>query len=362
MRYCSDCGAEAREDLDRCPECDVLLAGDDEPERGLIPEIVEEPDVELISRRHTASVPEDAPAPPPPGDDPARLRGDPYPTSLPISMEREEPPVSMSSPLRDRLAARGAGMPDEDLPSMLPAVAAGSRATPAVVEAKSAGSEPLPSLYRDPRRAAVVARAGLWLVAAFTAAGAVGLYLLNDRIDGLDAGTATAAEVLSAETLVNGRLRPALGAVAVLALLFLMRWSATTYHNVRAFGKTDLRVRPGAAALAWLIPGVNLVVAPLVMNDAWRAADVYARDDPHWRKRRGNRWTGLAVVLLLAAGGSVVMSMAGGRATSAAAMAANQWLMIASGALVLACLALTRAVSSITHRQQTRLHVIRNLG
>jgi hypothetical protein len=155
--------------------------------------------------------------------------------------------------------------------------------------------------------------------------------------------------------MVNDRLRPTLLAVGVLTLVALIRWTYRSYHNVRSFGKEDLRFGSAAAVWAWLIPGVNLVVPPLLMNDAWRAADVYARDDIRWRRRRGNTWTWIAFVALAISIAAAGLSFVPSRATLQGAIDANRLLIGAAGALVMAAAAMARAVSTITRRQQSRL-------
>ena len=63
----------------------------------------------------------------------------------------------------------------------------------------------------------------------------------------------------------------------------------------------DLRAPPRATALAWLVPGVNLVLSVMLLSDAWRASDVYTRADPHWNRGPGNRWLIVFVIGMCAA-------------------------------------------------------------
>ncbi len=384
----------------------------------LIPEVVGESDVELISRSAQAAVPQDAPLPPsgtgtsspapppapqlprepvavpdasaepaaPPEPEPTAPAGrrpreddaDLSPTEdaelPPIEMEREEPPISIFS--QDRLQS---GRFDRIDPSLIPAprgdVAPGSLAArddhaaslpavvehrlPAPIEARSSGDAPEPALFRDPGPSAALARFGLVAVAGIATWTAFALMLLNTRIAEVADATGTVGAVSDAQALVNTRLRPALIAIGALTVLALIRWTHRSYRNVPSFGKTDLRFRPATVALAWFVPGLNLIVPPLAMNDAWRASDVYARDDTRWRRRRGNRWTWLAFAALTVAVGGAALSLFPGRDTFQGAIDANRLLIGAAAALVVGTLAMARAVATITRRQRGRLAPVR---
>ena len=419
-RFCSRCGtptptsvAEQTSEvpgLERLERSDVaaLERTEGTGQAGLIlkPEIVEEPEIELISRQSDAAAPPDAPDPPPPTVPPtpipieeppereiavassavltSALDDTPTGPRLPSSLDRgDEPPISIYS--RERLDAEPLDLTDfyppaRDEPSVAetaddpggpseqtdgddrdsPAERAVPIPAPHDIEAVDAAGEAdeerlQPELFRDLVTVASVTRVGFIAVAGLAGWFVMGLYLLNNRIVDVAAGRGSLSGMAAAETLVNGRIRPALAAAAAVTGMGLMLWSYRSYANIQAFGKTDLRASPWAAALSWLIPGVNLVLPVLLLNDAWRASDVYARSDPSWKRRPGNRWLTVFVIGIGAAIAASVASDLSGRLSFEAAVNANRWLMVGAAGVVVGCIGLARAIATITQRQQTRL-------
>ncbi len=410
-------------DLDRWAEEAPGTDAGTEPAQALTPEIVEDADVELISRSFEAAAPPDAPAPPPPpagAPDRPRL-GEPASTGEPEAAaaaeqttetdgadeqppdtpepERpeapewleatEEPPIAIYS--RDRLdtepvdvndyypAARSDATtsaqeedPDREEAAPddaehaaasatgLPAVWAGR--APAAVDTRSAGEAPVPTLFRDPARPAAATRLGLIVVALLSGWIALALFLLNNRIADVAAGSGSVSGMAAAQTLVNGRLRPALIGAAAITAIGLMRWTYRAYANLPSFGKSDLRAPRSAAVWAWLVPGVNLVLPPLLINDVWRGADVYARDDVRWKRRKGNPWVGVFVLgIVIAVGSAAISLLLVDRTSFQGAIDANRWLIFAAAGVVVACSGLARAIDVVTARQRQRMAALGGL-
>ncbi len=414
-------------DLDRwaeeAPDADAGM----EAAPALTPEIVEDVDVELISRSFEAAAPADAPAPPPPPAgapdrprlgtpartdeaetgataapaEPAPTDEDPEAAVIPEPDRpeppewlepTEEPPIAIysrdrldtepvdiadyypSSPSDSAVTAPGETpdhdetsdideMGDVDVDSAaatgLPAVWTGR--TPAAIDARGAGEAPVPTLFRDPKGPATATRLGLIVVALLSGWIALALFLLNNRIADVATGSGSISGMAAAQTLVNGRLRPVLVAAAVITGIALMVWTYRAYANLPSFGKIDLRAPRSAAVWAWLLPGVNLVLPPLLVNDAWRGADVYARDDVKWKRRKGNPWIVVFVIGIVIAGGSTAMSLLGDRTSFQGAIDANRWLIIAAAGVVIACTGLARAIDAVTARQRQRMAAVSGL-
>jgi len=161
------------------------------------------------------------------------------------------------------------------------------------------------------------------------------------------------ARMETAETLVNWRIGPALTAAAVITSVGLMLWSYRVSANVRPFGRTDLLAPPRAPALAWLIPGVNLVLSVLLLNEVWRASDVEARTDPYWNRQPGNKWLIVFVIGIGVAIAAFVGSLWSGRLSFQAQVDANRWLMVGAAGLIVGCIGLAQAIATITRRQRT---------
>ena len=77
--------------------------------------------------------------------------------------------------------------------------------------------------------------------------------------------------------------RPAL--LVVVALL-TVAWTRRGYRNLGCLGVTGRRLAPFWATYGWLIPGVNLIVPKLIVDDTWRASDPdLPSGSARWRPR-----------------------------------------------------------------------------
>ena len=74
---------------------------------------------------------------------------------------------------------------------------------------------------------------------------------------------------------------------AVAAVAFIA-WLVRAHRNLPALRVSDRRVPTALVALAWFVPGLNLFLPKVVVNDVVRASSPRAsyRDDSSWRRRR----------------------------------------------------------------------------
>ena len=75
-------------------------------------------------------------------------------------------------------------------------------------------------------------------------------------------------------------------AIAVTGLVF-MAWAYRAYENLPALGIHDRRYWTAWAVLGWVLPGVNLFVPKLLIDDVWRASSpsLPARVPANWQRR-----------------------------------------------------------------------------
>jgi hypothetical protein len=86
-------------------------------------------------------------------------------------------------------------------------------------------------------------------------------------------------------------------------------WCWRSAKNQQALGREPERLGAAWAIAGWFIPGANLVIPALVVQDLWRGSDAaIARGDPRWRIADRSWlvgwWWGLFVVALLTFAGS----------------------------------------------------------
>jgi hypothetical protein len=193
------------------------------------------------------------------------------------------------------------------------------------------------------------------LIGAIAVAAIVALIILNNRLE--EFGTAVDTDysrVETAQRVIDSWLRPILIAAGAAAIGFFVAWGHRVYSNLAAFSKSDLRLPVHAALWSWLVPIANLYLPRLLIDDAWRGADVYASGDAAWKRRPGNPWL---LAAWIAGGGFIAFTIVGqvvGAGTVEEAIDANAWTMLGYGALIIMSLAAVRAVAAITDRQETR--------
>lgn len=119
-------------------------------------------------------------------------------------------------------------------------------------------------------RAQFARRALVLAMGASLAVWAVGLSAyLRDRpaLTGTDGGI----DFGDLESLAAVLVGVEVGVTCVAALAF-MCWSVRAYRNLPALGIDDRRYWTGWLVVAWFLPGINLVVPRLLLNDLWRAS------------------------------------------------------------------------------------------
>jgi hypothetical protein len=155
--------------------------------------------------------------------------------------------------------------------------------------------------------------------------------------------------------------------IAMVTLLVVL-WTRRAYRNLPALHVTGCRFAPRWATLGWLIPGVNLVVPKLVLDDTWRASEPKARPwTTSWRQAPVPAALHLWMICSLAALPVVVLvqiqlSMMGSLPPSPKMVSSTETLYLvlalAEVLLVGCCVLLWRVVGMITERQRERAYVL----
>lgn len=168
----------------------------------------------------------------------------------------------------------------------------------------------------------------------------------------------------SAEATLRGAHRSiglAALATAPFALAALAAWTGVATANLARLGIEHRRFRAATAVVAWMVPGVNLVLAKLTVDDLWRGSS--ARVAPHPGKGWRRRPVGEVVHLWwLALVGTPLLTVAGHELAAGDTAAQAQVGLAASAAaavLALTLLSATRRVlASVAGSQLLRSHVV----
>src|SRR5262245_9391275 len=75
-------------------------------------------------------------------------------------------------------------------------------------------------------------------------------------------------------------------AIALVVLVILWQWRCVS--NARALGRERARISPGWVIAGWLVPGANLVVPYLSLQDLWRNTDPQSAPGSDWRRLPGS--------------------------------------------------------------------------
>lgn len=81
--------------------------------------------------------------------------------------------------------------------------------------------------------------------------------------------------------------------VGILAAITWLIWQFLAHANARTLLRRKGTLAPALGVLCWLIPGVNLVLPPMVIQDMLRASD----PDSVWSKGRVGGWASLVLWL-----------------------------------------------------------------
>ncbi len=130
---------------------------------------------------------------------------------------------------------------------------------------------------RSPTPRSVVGLAH-WLSAALVLCGLSVIITIDNlayEVNNLSAaaqGSPVASELHLAHERVHDSSVLAIG-FAVLAVVLLLVWQFLAQSNLRRFGEVGLRFPPAAAVLAWLLPGLDIVLPALAIRELWKRSD-----------------------------------------------------------------------------------------
>ncbi len=217
--------------------------------------------------------------------------------------------------------------------------------------------------YRSLLRRAGVARSTLW-ASASVAVAVAGLHLLwLGRIDdpSLTLDT-TEVQLAPVARWVTG------GLLVLLALTgaAFVAWAVRAYRNLPALGIRERRYWTIWLVIGWIIPGANLLVPKLVVNDIWRASSPRVPVDGGrgWQHRPVasivNRWwcsflVTPAVVVL------AVVTARGGLDAFEQQLAVGALVVVAAIALVVAATSARVLIAVVTVAQARRADIIVDL-
>jgi hypothetical protein len=242
--------------------------------------------------------------------------------------------------------------PDGDRPGPLPA-------DPVPVPALSpTGAAPYRSLLGPAQLARTLLAVTSWTAAALATVVGAQMALRSDAlVTGLPAGTA--ARVDEARSVLGWSV----AAACVVAVAAFVGWAARAHRNLPALGVAEGRMGGLWAVLGTLVPGANLVVPKLVVDDLWRASSPSVPPFPGraWRRRQVgdlvHRWWALwlAVPAVAALGTSALARWA---TDLEPALAVQLVDLVAATLLVAAASAAHGLVAVITVAQARRAEVV----
>lgn len=217
--------------------------------------------------------------------------------------------------------------------------------------------------YRSLLTLAEIARFALGAATVVAVATAVAYAVWTFRVDDptfvVDSRTVDIGDVARASTVAL------LGAVAATGLSFVA-WAVRAYRNLPALGINERRYWTIWLVVGWVIPGANLLVPKLVIDDIWRASSpaVLVDGGDEWHRRPVaslvNRWWSSflvtpAIVVLAA------VTARGGLDEFGQQAAVGSLAALASASIVVASLAARRLVAIVTVAQARRADVVVDL-
>lgn len=210
--------------------------------------------------------------------------------------------------------------------------------------------------YRPLRVVGATFRLALMLAAA-TFGGTAILYLLWYLR--LDPQLPDVAVDLAMVSTWVGRLTLVGALASVVALVGAVAWTNRAYRNLPALGVKGLRFSPEIVGAAWLVPGVNVVVPKLVLDELWRGSDPMTRSGTkRWRRQEAPTAAHVGWIALCAgipAAALVAFAAPLQEATSVSDVRLRLLLGVAAnGCLLLATASLAVVVRQINERQAER--------
>jgi hypothetical protein len=216
--------------------------------------------------------------------------------------------------------------------------------------------------YRSLLSRATAARAGL---AASTAAAVVTAGAYAAAVLAEDPVVSVGGADLELAAWTRGSTAVLLGLLAVTGAAFIA-WAVRAYRNLPALGIEERRYWTIWLVIGWVIPGANLLVPKLVVDDLWRASSPNARigGGGDWQRRPVaslvNQWwcsflLSPAVVLL------AVVAARGGIDETGQRLVIGSLCTAAAIAVVIAAIAARRLVAVVTVAQARRADIIVDL-
>lgn len=214
----------------------------------------------------------------------------------------------------------------------------------------------VPDPYRSLRVPGLVFRLSLMLASATFAVTAV-LYVLWFLRTGAELPSPS-IDVVAVASWVSQLSLVSLG-VGILALAAAVLWTGRACRNLPALQVRGARFSPEIVGAAWLVPGINLVIPKLVLDELWRGSD--PRTSPgtrRWRRLHAPTILHVGWIALLAGVGPAVM-VALAPPVFAGSPPSELRLRLALGVASNACLllatsSLTIVVGQIGERQAER--------
>ncbi|MFN8039010.1 MAG: DUF4328 domain-containing protein [Acidimicrobiales bacterium] len=123
--------------------------------------------------------------------------------------------------------------------------------------------------YRPLRRLTGVLVAGLVVVIGLVVAWSVAQLVLYAKLQPRLPALPLDAEAARTWT---GRLAVASAVAGLVVLLVTVAWTNRAYRNLPALAVAGLRFSPEVVPASWLVPGVNLIVPKLVLDELWRGS------------------------------------------------------------------------------------------
>lgn len=210
---------------------------------------------------------------------------------------------------------------------------------------------------------ATVARALLSLAATVAVATAAVVAVWSFRVD--DPEILVGSTEVDVETLADVTVVTFLGVLAVTGVAFVY-WAVQAYRNLPALAIEDRRYWTIWLVIGWVIPGANLLVPKLLVDDVWRGSspDAGVLGGDSWQRRPVasivNRWwcSFLVTPAIVVFG---VVEARGGIVGTEEQLLVGALCVAASASILVAAVAARRMVAVITVAQARRADVIVDL-
>jgi hypothetical protein len=222
---------------------------------------------------------------------------------------------------------------------------------PKAVEKPAGELPPTDRLFQDPGLLGQATQLALLVAAAVSVAMVVAHIVLNNRLTDYQETFESIPRVESVQSIIGTWLRYLLILTLLGAFVLTVAWARRVVANLAIFRKPVSE----AALWMWAIPLVNILVVRQHFDNAWKGSDVLLKDDPEWKKSRGNWWTlGFTALALL----TVAVLFYGSNFVNAdnieGSLDSNSYLMIGYALLAASLLCLVRSISGIMERQHNR--------